>query len=168
MNNALRILFVSVALALPVGFAQQFYLGATAGTPLSADINSITDSFETGAQLGIDFLPSFGVRVSAEGNLPRGDVKLGSFDTLFRFYLPMSPNSFYVGGGADAFFSSRPNSLDDVRRAPLAAHAVAGAEVRFGRFGLFAEAQPSYLVGQNPSSRDAYYLRGRGGINFHF
>lgn len=168
MKNALRTALTLFALLLPVGFAQQFYLGAAAGTPLSSDIESVTDSFELGAQLGIDFLPSFGVRASVEGNIPRGDLRLGSLDALYRFYLPLSPNSIYVGGGADAFFTSSPNSLDDLRNAPLGAHAVAGAEVRFGRFGFFAEALPSYIVGQDFSDEDAYYLRARGGVNFHF
>lgn len=157
-----------VLLALPVGFAQQLYLGATLGTPLTSEIEDLTDSFELGAQLGLDFLPGFGVRASTEGNPFSGGFKLASGDAIFRFYLPLSPNSVYAGLGADAFFSSQPNSVADLDDADLVAHALAGLEFRLGRFGLFAETLPSYIVGRDFSNRNAYYLRARSGINFHF
>lgn len=155
-------------LALPVGFAQQLYLGATLGTPLESEIEDLTDSFELGAQLGFDFLPGFGVRASAEGNPFNSGLKLGSGDAIFRFYLPLSPNSVYAGVGADAFFNSQPTSVDDLGDANLVAHALAGLEFRLGHFGLFAEALPSYILGEDFSNRNAYYLRARSGVNFHF
>lgn len=157
-----------VLLALPVGFAQHLYLGATLGTPLESEVEAPTDFFELGAQVGFDVLPSVGARVVAEGNPFNGGLKLGSGDVLFRFYLPLSPNSVYAGVGADAFFSSQPNSVDDFRDADLVAHALAGFEFRLGHFGLFAEALPSYIMGQDFSNRNAYYLRARSGVNFHF
>jgi hypothetical protein len=167
-QNFVKIALLSALLALPVAFAQQFYLGATLGTPLENEIEDLTDSFELGAQFGLDFLPGFGVRASAEGNPFNRGLKLGSGAAVFRFYLPLSPNSVYAGVGADAFFSSQPNSVDDLENANLVAHALAGLEFRLGRFGLFAEALPSYIIGQDFSNRNAYYLRARSGINFHF
>ena len=157
-----------VLLALPVGFAQHLYLGATLGTPLQSEVEAPTDFFELGGQVGFDFLPSFGVRASAEGNPFNGGLKLGSGDAIFRFYLPLSPTSVYAGVGANAFFSSQPSSVDDFGDADLVAHALAGLELRLGHFGLFAEALPSYIIGQDFNSRSAYYLRARSGINFHF
>ncbi len=158
-----------LVLALPVGFAQQFYLGAALGTPLASadDIDSVTDT-ELGAQLGIDFLPSVGIRAAVEGNPENGRFELVSGDAIFRFYLPLSPNSVYAGVGADAFFNSQPNSVDDLGDANLVAHALAGLELRLGHFGLFAEALPSYILGEDFSNRNAYYLRARSGVNFHF
>ena len=157
-------------LALPVGFAQQLYLGAALGTPLTSpdDIEEITDSFELGAQFGLDFLPSLGVRAAIEGNPFSGGFKLASGDAIFRFYLPMSPNSVYTGLGADAYFSNQPDSVSDLEAADLVAHALGGVEFRLGRFGLFAEALPSYIIGNDPSERTSYYLRARSGVNFHF
>jgi hypothetical protein len=166
--NLLRTALVLLALATPVGFAQRLYLGAVAGTPLSTQTETLTDSFELGAQLGVNVSPSFGVRAAVEGNLPRGEVRLGSLAALFRFYLPLSANAIYVGGGADAFLDGVPGSLAELSAAPLGAHAVAGAEFRFGRFGLFAEALPGYVLGGDPSSPSAYYVRARGGVNLHF
>jgi len=157
-----------LALALPVGMAQEFYLGAVLGSPLSSvdDASSLTDT-ELGAQLGIDFLPSLGIRAAIEGN-PSNGVELASGDAIFRFYLPLSPNWVYTGVGADAYFPSQPDGVDDLEDADLAAHALAGLEFRLGRFGLFAEALPSYVLGEDFSDGDAYYLRARGGLNFHF
>ncbi len=159
-----------LVLALPVAFAQQLYLGATLGTPLASanDMESITGSSELGAQFGLDFLPSFGIRAAIEGNPSDGGFKLASGDTIFRFYLPLSPNSVYAGVGADAYFSTQPDAARDFEDADLVAHALAGLEFRLGRFGLFAEALPSYVLGNSFSGSDAYYLRARSGINFHF
>ncbi len=70
--------------------------------------------------------------------------------------------------GADAYFPSQPDGVDDLEDADLVAHALAGLEFRLGRFGLFAEALPSYVLGEDFSDSDAYYLRARGGLNFHF
>jgi hypothetical protein len=168
VRNAARPLLLAALLALPVAFAQGLYVGATLGTPLESEIEDPTDAFELGAQVGFNFRPGFGVRVAAEGNPFNGGLKLGSGDAIFRFYLPLSPNSVYAGVGADAFFSGQPNSVDDFRDVALVAHALAGLEFRLGHFGLFAEALPSYILGQDFSNRNAYYLRARSGINFHF
>lgn len=158
-----------LALSLPVGFAQEFYLGAVLGSPLSSadGVSSLTDT-ELGAQLGINFLPSLGIRAAIEGNPSGGGFELASGDAIFRLYLPLSPNSVYTGVGADAYFPSQPNGVDDLEDADLAAHVLAGLEFRLGRFGLFAEALPSYVLGEDFSDSDAYYLRARGGLNFHF
>lgn len=166
----LKTLFLLVSLALPVSFAQQFYVGAALGTPLtrSDDIEHLTDSFELGAQLGMDFLPSFGVRVSTEGNSFNSGLKLASGDAVLRYHLPLSPNSFYAGFGVDAYFSRQPDAVNDLEEADLAAHALGGVEFRLGRFGLFAEALPSYLIGNEFAERTSYYLRARSGVNFHF
>ncbi len=166
----IRTLLSVLALALPFGFAQQLYVGAALGTPLTSadEIDDLTDSFELGAQFGLDFLPSFGVRAAIEGNPYSGGFKLASGDAIFRFYLPMSPNSLYTGLGADAYFSDQPDAVSDLEEADLVAHALAGLEFRLGRFGLFAEALPSYVVGRDFSDRNSYYLRARSGVNFHF
>ena len=168
VEKTLKALFCLVALALPVGFAQHFYLGGTVGTPLSATFNSPLDYVELGAQLGFDPLPGFGVRVSAEGN-PSGGLKVASGDAVFRFFLPLSYHSFYAGLGADALFSAQPTSLSALQDAQLVAHALGGFELRLiGGFGIFGEIVPSYLVGADFSSRSAYFVRLRGGLNFHF
>lgn len=172
-----KVLLLLLALALPVGFAQEFYLGAVLGNPLSSvdDVSTPLD-VELGAQLGIDFLPSIGIRAAVEGNPENGRFELASGDAIFRFYLPLSPNSVYVGLGADLYFADDsptvvgppPDFLDSLEQGNLAAHVLAGLEFRLGRFGLFAEALPSYALGEDFSDSDAYYLRARGGLNFHF
>ncbi len=166
-----------LALALPVGMAQEFYLGAVLGSPLSSvdDVSTPLD-VELGAQLGIDFLPSIGIRAAVEGNPENGRFELVSGDAIFRFYLPLSPNSVYTGLGADVYFAADSPAvvgppadfLDSLEQGDLAVHALAGLEFRLGRFGLFAEALPSYVLGEDFSDSDAYYLRARGGLNFHF
>ena len=168
MVPTMKALFCTVLLALPVGFAQHFYLGATLGTPLSSNLNSPTDYFELGAQLGFDPLPGFGVRVFAEGNPFNGGFKLASADALFRFFLPLSSTSLYTGLGADALYSTQPSSLSEFRNARLVAHVPLGAEFRLGSFGVFGELLPSYFVGDDFTSRSAYFVRLRGGVNFHF
>ena len=164
-----KVLLLLLALALPVGFAQQFYLGAALGKALTSadDVRSLRGA-ELSAQLGIDFLPSVGVRAALEGDLPSGSFKLASADAILRFYLPLSPSAIYVGAGADAYFSAQPDAVDDFKNADLAAHALAGLEFRLGRFGLFAEALPSYALGDDFRNSDSYYLRARSGVNFHF
>lgn len=166
-STTLKALFCTLLLALPVGFAQHLYLGATVGTPLSVP-DSPTDYFELGAQLGFDPLPSFGVRVSAEGNPFNGGFKLASADAIVRFFLPLSATSLYTGIGADAFYSIQPSSLSELRNARLVAHVPLGAEFRLGSFGFFGELLPSYFVGSDFTSRNAYFVRLRGGVNFHF
>ena len=165
--KTLRMLFFAALLALPVGFAQHLYLGATVGTPLSANFNSLTDYVEFGAQLGLDPFPGFGVRVSAEGNPFNTGLKLASGDALFRFFLPFSGTQFYTGLGADALFNAPPTSLSAFGDAQLVAHVLGGVEVYLGSFGVFAEAVPSYLVGSDFTSRSAYFVRLRGGLNFY-
>ena len=164
-----KVLLFLLALALPVGFAQQFYLGAALGKALTSteDIRSLRGA-ELGAQFGIDFLPSVGVRAALEGNPSSGSFELASGDAILRFYLPLSANAVYVGAGADAYFSAQPDAISDFRDADLAAHALAGLEFRLGRFGLFAEALPSYTLGDDFRDSDSYYLRARSGVNFHF
>ncbi len=167
--KTLKILFCLVVLALPVSFAQHVYLGGTVGTPLSSTFNSPLDYAELGAQLGFDPLPGFGVRVSAEGNPVNGGLKLASGDAVFRFFLPLSYHSFYTGLGADALFNAPPTSLSSLQDAQLVAHALGGFELRLiGGFGVFGEIVPSYLIGSDFISRSAYFVRLRGGLNFHF
>lgn len=158
-----------LVLALPVGFAQQFYLGAALGKALASadDVGSLSGA-ELGAQLGIDFLPSVGVRAAIEGDPSSGSFELASGDAIVRLYLPLSPNSVYVGAGADAYFNAQPDAVDDLRDADLAAHVLAGLEFRLGRFGVFAEALPSYVLGEDTGDSDSYFFRTRGGLNFHF
>ena len=164
--TTLKMLFCTVLLALPVGFAQ-FYLGGTVGTPLSAPENP-TDYFELGAQLGFDPLPGFGVRVGAEGNPFNGGFKLASGDAIFRFFLPLSATSFYTGLGADALFSTQPTSLAALRDAQLIAHVLGGLELRWGRLGVFGELLPSYKIGADFTNSSAYFVRLKGGVNVHF
>lgn len=59
-------------------------------------------------------------------------------------------------------------SADDLRSGDFGAHAVGGVEFRLGRFGLFGEVQPVYLVGEDYAGEDAYYLRTRTRLNSHF
>ncbi len=164
--TTLKMLFCTVLLALPVGFAQ-FYLGGTVGTPLSAPVNP-TDYVELGAQLGFDPLPGFGVRVGAEGNPFNGGLKLAGGDALFRFFLPLSATSLYTGLGADALFGTQPTSLAAFREAQLIAHVLGGLELRLGSFGVFGELLPSYKIGSDFTSSGAYFVRLRGGVNLHF
>ena len=167
--KTVKTLLCLVALALPVGFAQHFYLGGTVGTPLSATFNSPLEYVELGAQLGFDPFPGFGVRVSAEGNPSSGGLKLASGDAVFRFFLPLSYHSFYTGLGADALFDAQPTSFTSLQGAQLVAHALGGFELRLiGGFGVFGEIVPSYLIGSDFTSRSAYFVRLRGGLNFHF
>ncbi len=159
-----------LALALPVGLAQGFYLGGTVGTPLSATSSTgpSTDSFELGAQVGFDPFPAFGVRVGAEGNPFDGELKILSGDALFRFFLPLSATSLYAGGGIDALFSTPVTLSSSLEGADLIAHALGGLEFRLGSFGVFGEVLPSYFVGNDFSDSSSYYVRLRGGVNFHF
>ncbi len=167
MGSTLKALLCTLLFALPIGSAQYFYVGATVGTPLSLPASPV-DYAELGAQFGFDPLPGFGVRVSAEGNPLNGGFKLASADAIFRFFLPFSATSLYTGLGADAFYTTQPSSLSELRNARLVAHVPLGAEFRLGSFGFFGELLPSYFVGSSLTSRNAYYLRLRGGVNFHF
>lgn len=167
--NIGRLVLLLLALALPVGWAQGAYVGVVAGTPLRAEITAPTDAFELGGQFGFDAAGGFGARVAVEGNPFNTGLKLGSATAIFRFYLPLSYNSFYTGVGADAFFGAQPGSLNDLRGASPIAHALLGFEGRLiGGFGVFAEVLPSYIVGSSPTERASYYLRGRSGVNFYF
>ena len=177
LSKSIKTSLLLLALALPVGFAQEFYLGAALGNPFSSvdDVSTPLD-VELGAQLGIDFLPSLGIRAAVEGNPENGRFELASGDAIFRFYLPLSPNSVYTGLGADVYFADDSSAvigppsefLDSLEQGDLAVHALAGLEFRLGRFGLFAEALPSYVVGEDTGDSDSYFLRARGGLNFHF
>ncbi len=168
MGLTIKALVCTALLALPVGFAQHFYLGGTVGTPLSSNLSNPTDYFELGAQLGFDPLPGFGVRVSAEGNPFNGGFKLASGDAVFRFFLPLSATSLYTGLGADALYEVQPSSVSELSNGRLVAHVLGGLEFRLGGFGLFGELLPSYFVGEDFASRSAYFVRLRGGVNFHF
>ena len=168
LTKTLKALFCLVVFALPVSFAQHFYLGGTVGTPLAQPV-SPAGYVELGAQLGFDPFPGFGVRVSAEGNPFSSGLKLVSGDAVFRFFLPLSYHSFYTGLGADALLNAQPTSLSDLRNAQLVAHALGGFELRLiGGFGVFGELVPSYFIGADFTSRSAYFVRLRGGVNFHF
>ena len=164
-----KVLLCALFLALPLGFAQGFYAGASVGTPLSSDIDEVTDVAELGAQLGYDLSSvGFGVRLAAEGNPLNGGFKLASADALFRYYLPLSVTNFYTGVGLDALYGSQPSSLQALADLQPVLHVLGGAELRLGTFGLFAELVPSYLVGQDFADSSAYFVRLRGGVNVHF
>lgn len=162
-------LLCALLLALPVGCAQGLYFGVSVGTPLSADIDEITDIAEIGAQLGYDLSTvGFGVRLAAEGNPLNGGFKLASADALFRYYLPLSVSNFYTGVGLDALYGSQPTSLQALADLQPVLHVLGGAELRLSNFGLFAEIVPSYLIGQDFADSSAYFVRLRGGVNVHF
>lgn len=158
----------ALLLALPVGFAQGFYLGVNVATPLSDEIDEPTDAFELGAQLGYDPLPGFGVRVAAEGNPLNGGFKLASADAVFRFYVPLSATNVYTGFGLDALYAVQPSSVAALTDLQPVLHALGGIEFRLSTFGLFAELLPSYLIGQDFTDSSAYFVRLRGGVNVHF
>ncbi len=168
-----RTLALLVLLALPAAFAQGLYLGVSLGTPLTNQISDITEAAELGAQLGFDVIPYFGARVGLEGNPFSGGLKLVGADLLARTYIPLTYHNIYAGVGVDAFFLTEP-SFEDLQNANLSAHAVVGGELRLGGpsgFGFFAEVMPSYLIGSDLSdlsNPQSYYLRARGGINYHF
>lgn len=168
-STLLKILFCTLFLVLPVGFAQGFYFGVSVGTPLSDDADEITDLAELGAQFGYDLSTvGFGVRLAAEGNPLNGGLKLASADALFRYYLPLSVTNFYTGVGLDALYGSQPSSLQALLDLQPVLHVLGGAELRLSNFGLFAEIVPSYLVGQDFADSSAYFVRLRGGVNVHF
>ena len=163
----LRTLLCTLFFALPVGFAQGFYFGVSVGTPLSSEVDEVTDLAELGVQFGYD-LSGFGVRIKAEGNPLNGGFKLASADALFRFYLPLSATNFYTGIGLDALYASQPNSVQALADLQPVLHVLGGAELRLSNFGLFAEITPGYLVGQDFADSSAYFVRLRGGVNVHF
>lgn len=166
-----RTLALLVLLAVPAAFAQGLYLGVSLATPLKNQISDITEAAELGAQLGFDFIPYFGARVGLEGNPLSGGLKLAGADLLARTYIPLTYHNIYAGVGVDAFFLTEPLTPEGYLNPNLSAHVVAGGELRLGGpsgFGFFAEVLPSYLVGADYTSRAAYYLRARGGINYHF
>lgn len=172
--TTIRTLLLTALLALPAGFAQGFYLGGFLGTPLNP-VTDLTEAAEIGGQLGFDFIPYVGLRAAFEGNPFNGSL-LGSADLLVRTYIPLTYHNVYAGVGADAFFFSEPSSVEALQDPNLAAYAVVGGEFRFETmraqgFGLFAELMPHYLIGDDLSSLadpNSYFLRARGGINYHF
>ncbi len=164
-----KVLLWVLFLVLPFGFAQGFYAGVSVGTPLSSDVDEITDVAELGVQLGYDLSNvGFGVRLAAEGNPFSGGFKLASADALFRYYLPLSVTNFYTGVGLDALYGVQPSSLEALADLQPVLHVLGGAELRLSNFGLFAEIVPSYLVGQDFTDSSAYFVRLRGGVNVHF
>lgn len=168
IRTIFRSFLLAALLALPVGFAQGFYIGAIVGTPITGTVTSVTDAAELGAQIGIDFIPNVGLRLAAEGNPLNGGLKLGGGDLIIRTFLPLTYNNFYAGLGADVLYATQPASVDELSDGNLVAHALVGGELRLANVGLFAELIPNYFVGANPTSRSAYFLRARGGVNYHF
>jgi hypothetical protein len=166
-----RIFVFLALLSFPAALAQGLYLGVSAATPLNSSFEDFTEAFEIGGQLGFDFIPYFGARLALEGNPFSGGLKLAGADLLARTYIPLTYHNFYAGVGADAFFLAEPSSVEELQDYNLAAHAVVGGELRLGGpsgFGFFVEAIPSYLVGLELSSPNAYYVRARAGVNYHF
>lgn len=162
----LRGLALSALLALSVGFAQSFYAGATLGTPVVPDANPLRAA-ELGVQLGVDVISVAGVRAYAEANLVDGVQTIGT-DVLFRFYPPLTYSNFYTGIGGVALFQEGILSQDDLYNAVPAIYVPIGYEWRTGGMGLFGEVQPSLLLWEDFSSRSAYFVRLRAGINAHF
>ena len=172
--NLFRTLVLLVLLALPTAFAQGLYLGVSLGTPLSSQIDEITEAAELGAQLGFDFIPFFGARVGLEGNPFSGGLKLLGADLLARTYVPLTYHNFYGGIGVDGFWLTEPATVEELSAVNLSAHVVVGGELRLSGengLGIFAELLPSYLVGDDLASisnPQSYYLRARAGLNYHF
>ncbi len=172
--NLFRIFALLVLLALPGAYAQGLYLGVSLATPLDNQISDFTEAAELGAQLGFDFIPFFGVRAGIEGNPFSGGLKLATVDLIGKTYVPLTYHNFYGGIGADGFFLTEPSSLEELQSVNLSAHVLVGGEFRpSGKsgVGIFVEALPSYLIGDDLASLsdpNAYYLRARAGINYHF
>lgn len=171
MNKAVAGLLVLVGFAFPFGLAQNLYLGAELGQ-LATSSSSDLSSRNLGAQVGLN-LGGLGLRAAAEGNIAARSLESGSVDALLNLPV-LGESALYLGAGADIFDLS---SLGDVsalqtgealQASNLGAHAVAGAEVRLGWFGVFGEIQPVYRLEPDYSLGDDYYLRTRMGLNLHF
>lgn len=161
-----------VSLVLPTaGFAQQLYLGAELGQFMMEETSELS-SRDLGAQLGLTF-SGMGLRAAVEGNLAARSLESGSLDALLN--LPVfGESTLYLGAGADIFDLSGLGDVSALQAggaleaSNLGAHAVAGAEVRLGWFGVFGEIQPVYRLEPDYSLGDDYYLRTRMGLNLHF
>jgi hypothetical protein len=173
MSKLIRCVLVLVAFTLPVGFAQHLYLGAELAPLLNTRATDYRD-LNVGAQLGLTF-GGVGLRLTGEGNLAAATLEAGSLDALLN--IPVLGSTVYLGAGADvldvdgliALTTLQTGGVEDALQAGvLGAHAVAGAELRLGCFGLFGELQPVYRLGEGFALSDSYFLRTRAGLNIHF
>jgi hypothetical protein len=173
MKKAFCVLVLLAGLSLPVAFAQHLYVG-TELSQLATRSSSDLSSRELGAQVGLTF-GGIGLRAAVAGNVAARTLESGSLDALLNF--PLFGNTLYVGAGADIFDLSQLGTVTPLQAGAvesalesgtLGAHAVAGAEVRLGWFGVFGEVQPVYRLGQGFTLEDTYYLRTRAGLNLHF
>ena len=155
-------------LTLPAAFAQNLYVGAEVGQLLTENGSELSTR-DLGAQLGLNF-SSLGVRAAVEGNLAAQTLESGSVDALLN--LGLFGQSLYFGVGGDAFDLSRLGELEtlqtDGATSPFGVHATVGGELRLALFGVFAEIQPVYRLGQGGVDRSSGFFRTRAGVNIHF
>lgn len=166
----LAFLLAVLAVSLPVASAQNFYLGAELGQLVTADSENYFDR-ELGAQLGLNLGPGFSLRAAVSGNIQQQALGSGSLDALVSLPLFGTENNLYLGAGADVFDVNSLSTLQTGGTLPegvFGAHAVAGAEVRLGPFGVFAELQPVAHLEPDFTLSDGYFLRTRAGLNLHF
>ncbi len=151
------------------GFAQNFYLGAELGNLATADSSNYLDR-DLGAQLGLNLGPGLSLRAAVVGNIEQRALGSGSLDALISLPLFGTENNLYVGAGADVFDVSTLGTLQagTLPAGAFGAHAVAGAEVRLGPFGIFGEIQPVAQLEPDFTLGDGYFLRTRAGLNLHF
>lgn len=137
--------------------AQGLYLGAGLSGP--TDFQEFTPKISV--QAGVNPLPMFGARVSIDSIIQLSQFSIVSADALYRYSLPLSPVTIYVGGGPEFYLgNARPGfTRDDV----LGVHATGGAEFRLGQYGLYGELQPGLTL----SSGNAI-VKLRVGVNLHF
>lgn len=165
----LAFLLVILAASLPVASAQNFYLGAELGNLVTADSSNVLDR-DLGAQLGLNLGPGLALRAAVNGNIQQQTLGSGSLDALVSLPLFGTENNLYVGAGADVFDVNSLTTLQDgsLPQGAFGAHAVAGAEVRLGPFGIFGEIQPVAHLEPDFTLGDGYFLRTRMGLNLHF
>lgn len=167
-----KLAFVVVLLVglAPIGFAQNFYLGAELGGLATSDSGDYLDR-DLGAQLGVNLGPGLALRAAVVGNIQQQVLGSGSLDALVSLPLFGTENNLYLGAGADVFDLNSLGTLQTgatLPRGAFGAHAVAGAEVRLGPFGVFAEIQPVAQLEPDFTLGDGYFLRTRAGLNLHF
>ena len=166
----LAFLLVVLATSLPIASAQNFYLGAELAQLVTADSDNYLDR-DLGAQLGLNLGPGLSLRAAVAGNLQQQTLGSGSLDALVSLPLFGTENNLYLGAGADVFDINSLGTLQAEGALPegaFGAHAVAGAEMRLGPFGVFAELQPVARLEPDFTLEDGYFLRTRAGLNLHF
>lgn len=154
MTRVFSVLLVLVLCFLSFTSAQSAYIGAGVSR-----LAALTETTTISPQVGINLAPSIGVRALVDTNLRLTSFERASADALFNLGLPFT--TLYVGAGADAFFTDQ--RLEFTATTIYGAHALAGAELRFGPIGAFGEVQPGITL--DGSSR---YFRARTGVNLHF